>query len=162
MYKFSSRECLDLCTTTTDRDRESQRHEKVNVWICARQTTHHDLVSVIPDEREKREREVKHEKCKSVTVAFFADLMFFFELRNSVRIFLVRILILTKWFLNLSTFTTVIIFGTNGITNSLPDHSRVRLCQCLIAPLRSSTDATVSVCDPSPCASSPVCDRPLV
>ena len=34
----------------------------VNAWICARRTTHHDLVSVIPDE--KRERTLKHEKEK--------------------------------------------------------------------------------------------------
>ena len=43
----------------TDRDLESQRHEKVNGWIFSQSTTHHDLVSVIPDheERERRTRE---------------------------------------------------------------------------------------------------------
>ena len=32
--------------------------KKVNAWICARRTTHHDLVCVIPDEK----RELTHEK----------------------------------------------------------------------------------------------------
>ena len=35
---------------TTDGDLETQRHEKVNAWICTRPTTHHDLAS------EKRKR----------------------------------------------------------------------------------------------------------
>ena len=30
-----------------------QRHEKVNAWLCARRTIDHDLVRVIPDQKEK-------------------------------------------------------------------------------------------------------------
>ena len=58
---FSSRECLDLCTTN-NRNLESHRREKVNAWICARRmTTDHDFASVIPDKNEgsKREKEKK-------------------------------------------------------------------------------------------------------
>ena len=47
-------------------------HEKL--WICARPTTDHDLVSVIPDKKKKRKRKRKGDKCKSATVVFFADL----------------------------------------------------------------------------------------
>ena len=38
-------------STTGHHDLESQRHDKVNAWMCARRTTHHDLVSFTPDER---------------------------------------------------------------------------------------------------------------
>ena len=44
---------------------ESQRHEKVNAWLCARRTTHHDLISVVPDE--KRRKRQKKLSCKTVT-----------------------------------------------------------------------------------------------
>ena len=55
-----------MCSTV-NRDLESQRHEKVNAWICARQTTtDHDLASVIPVKKE-REKEEKEKKCKCVT-----------------------------------------------------------------------------------------------
>ena len=52
-------------------------HETVNVRICARRTTQHDLVSVIPDEIREREREIKPEKEKSVTVVFSCGHSFF-------------------------------------------------------------------------------------
>ena len=48
---------------TTDRDLESQRHEKVNAWICARPTTDHDLASVIPGKKERKgKRKIEKEK----------------------------------------------------------------------------------------------------
>ena len=73
-----------------------------NAWICARSTTHHDLVSVIPDKKRergrgrgrgkrkgKRERERKEEKrketmrkrekCKYATVAIFCGHIFLFK-----------------------------------------------------------------------------------
>ena len=60
----------------TDRDLEKvSAVRKVNAWICASLTTDHDPASVIPDR-----------KRKSVTTAFFADLMFF-ELISPVTIF---------------------------------------------------------------------------
>ena len=71
--------------TTAYRDHESQRHEKVNAWICARQTTDHDLASVIPDKKE-RERE----RCTSVITVISCGL--FFELIRSVSIFLPKLL----------------------------------------------------------------------
>ena len=40
----------------TDRDLQSQRHEKVNAWICARSITHHDPESVIPVEKRERDK----------------------------------------------------------------------------------------------------------
>ena len=65
---FFSRESLDSALLTTDRDLESQRHEKVKAWICARPTTHHDLANVIPDKtKEKRKRNKNEEKVKAKT-----------------------------------------------------------------------------------------------
>ena len=44
VYKFFVYQEFWICARpTTDRDLESQRHEKVDAWICARPTTHHDL-----------------------------------------------------------------------------------------------------------------------
>ena len=64
-----------MCTRrTTDGGLESQRHEKVNAWICARPETRHDLASVIPDKKKEKTRET--ERCKSVTAVIFADLSF--------------------------------------------------------------------------------------
>ena len=58
-----------MCTTDNP-------HEKVNVWICARRTTHHDLVSVIPDEKNAKE---KKRKDKYVTVVMSMLLSFLFH-----------------------------------------------------------------------------------
>ena len=43
-------------------DLETQRHEKVNAWICARPTTHHDLASE-KRKRKKRRRSRIEKKC---------------------------------------------------------------------------------------------------
>ena len=48
-----------------------------DAWICARQTTDRDLVSVIQERKKNR----KKEECKSVTSVFFADLLFFLGLK---------------------------------------------------------------------------------
>ena len=46
----------DTCVQAK-RDLESQRHEKINAWICALPTIHYDLASVILDnKKEKRKR----------------------------------------------------------------------------------------------------------
>ena len=58
-------------------------------WICARRTTDHDLISVIPDKkdnRQEREREVKNEPCKSATVVNFCGLSVFL-INKSCKIF---------------------------------------------------------------------------
>ena len=36
--------------------------EKVNVWICARRTTHHDHVSVFPAEKKYQKSNIEREK----------------------------------------------------------------------------------------------------
>ena len=54
---------------TTDRDLESQRHEKVNASICARPTTDRDRVSVILGQREEGESE-KEKNCNCRTYFF--------------------------------------------------------------------------------------------
>ena len=52
-----------MCTRrTTDGGLESQRHDKVNAWICALPTTQHDLASVLPDKKKEKKR--KREKQK--------------------------------------------------------------------------------------------------
>ena len=94
----------------TDRDIESQRHEKVsawkstrqatdrdiessstmkkvNAWICALLTTDHDPASVIPEN-----------KRKSVMFVILCG-HFFWELRSPVTFFC-KLFFLTKWFLN--------------------------------------------------------------
>ena len=73
---------------------EGQRHEKVNAWICARRTTHHDLVSVVPDEMSSREKEKTRDLQPSY---FFADIMFL-ELIAAVTIS--RNFLFTNLFLN--------------------------------------------------------------
>ena len=72
MYKFFYEKAWICARQTTHHDLASQRHENVNLSIRARPTTHHDLVSVIPEEkrereREKEQREKRMRKCKSVT-----------------------------------------------------------------------------------------------
>ena len=42
-----------------DRDLESQRHEQVNAWMCARPTTHHDLVSGQEEVKIEKDRKGK-------------------------------------------------------------------------------------------------------
>ena len=65
---------------TTDCDLESQRNEKVNSLRCARRTTHHGLVSVIPDEKERekgKERERSTMKIQICNCRNFLDQMCF-------------------------------------------------------------------------------------
>ena len=65
--------CLDLCTTT-NRDCESQCHEKVNAFKCARRTaTHRDLVSVIPEKKEKKKTKKRKEKNENLLEDFGFD-----------------------------------------------------------------------------------------
>ena len=60
-----SRESLDTCSAD-NRDLVSQRHEKVNAWICVRPTTDRGLASVIPDWKKENKRKREKERCKSV------------------------------------------------------------------------------------------------
>ena len=68
---------------TTDCDLERQRHEKVNAWIFARPTTDHDLVSVIPDKKEKKRKRENMQIC-NCRKFLRTD---FFERTNSVIFF---------------------------------------------------------------------------
>ena len=61
-FFFFYEQALICARQTSDRDLETQRHEKVNVRICARPTTHHDPLSDIPDKKKEKVKEKRKRK----------------------------------------------------------------------------------------------------